>query len=76
MFGGTASVTTLVATSHVADARSPSTCTIGPAQGPTPAQMALAKLQARDTFKNFFITLIGLRIAPFAWDFARSFFKK
>ncbi|SCV71057.1 BQ2448_3819 [Microbotryum intermedium] len=48
----------------------------GPAAGPTPAQMALAKLQARDSLKNFFITLIGLRIAPFALDFARSFFNK
>ncbi|BGP39280.1 hypothetical protein JCM10450v2_003235 [Rhodotorula kratochvilovae] len=44
--------------------------------GPSPAQLALAKLQARQTLRSFLVTIGVLRAAPFAVNYFFSFFWK
>lgn len=44
----------------------PWACFSSPAgQGPSPAQLALAKMQARQTLRNFFIAIGVLRVGAF-----------
>ncbi|CDR43719.1 RHTO0S08e04896g1_1 [Rhodotorula toruloides] len=44
-------------------------------QGPSPAQMALAKQQARLSIRQFLITIGLLRAAPFAWTYVARLWK-
>ncbi|POY70007.1 hypothetical protein BMF94_6997 [Rhodotorula taiwanensis] len=41
-------------------------------QGPSPAQLALAKMQARQSLRNFLVAIGVIRVVPFAFEYIYS----